>query len=181
MSGYARNVRLCQNSHLSQFAPNFAMEIKIREWDKSDLFKIQSNWLDYCRTAARSDMRLKPGFETAMAEWLMTRFEQSSSIGYIAEQDGMFAGFLIGRIGDWESVPPVIESRRIGIIDAVYVNEESRRHGIGSQLIQRAIQTMQDANVVAIETIYDAWNDESARTWRRAGFAPWMVHAYRML
>jgi GNAT superfamily N-acetyltransferase len=157
------------------------MEISIREWQKKDLFKIQSKWLDYCRTAARSDMRLKPGFETAMAEWLTTRFKQSSSIGYVAETNRMFVGFLIGRVDDWESVPPVIEPRRIGIIDAVYVNEESRRHGIASQLIQRAIQTMQEANVVAIETIYDAWNDASAQTWRRAGFAPWMVHAYRML
>jgi RimJ/RimL family protein N-acetyltransferase len=157
------------------------MEISIREWNMQDLPTIQSTWLEYCRTAARSDMRLKPGFETAMAEWLMTRFEQSSSIGFVARQDVVFAGFLIGRIGDWESVPPVIEPRRLGIIDAVYVNEELRRHGIATQLIQRAIQTMQDANVVAIETIYDAWNDASARAWRHAGFAPWMVHAYRML
>jgi len=157
------------------------MEISIREWKKDDLFKIQAQWLDYCRTAARSDMRLKPESEAAMAQWLTSLFKQSSSIGYIAEEDATLAGFLIGRIDDWESVPPVIEPRRIGIIDAVYVNEDLRRRGIASRLIQRAMQTMQDANVVAIETIYDAWNDASGQTWRRAGFAPWMVHAYRML
>jgi GNAT superfamily N-acetyltransferase len=157
------------------------MEISIREWDRKDLFKIQSKWLDYCRTAARSDMRLKPDFESAMAEWLMVRFRQSSSIGYVAEILDAFAGFIIGRINDWESVPPVIERRRIGIIDAVYVTEQFRRQGIGAQLIHRAIQRMEQANVVAVETIYEAWNDASAATWHRAGFAPWMVHAYRML
>jgi GNAT superfamily N-acetyltransferase len=166
---------------LSQFAPILAMEISIREWKRDDLFKIQSKWLDYCRTAARSDMQLKPDVETAMAKWLMARFKQTSSIGYIAEEYATLAGFLIGRIDDWESVPPLIEPRRIGIIDAVYVVEESRRQGVASRLIQRAIQTMQSANVVAIETIYDAWNDASGQTWRRAGFAPWMVHAYRIL
>jgi len=166
---------------LSQLASNLAMEISIRQWKKDDLFNIQSRWVDYCRRAARSDMQLKPDVETTMALWLTARFKQSSSIGYIAEEDGTFAGFLIGRIDDWESVPPVIEPRRIGIIDAVYVNEDLRRHGIASRLIQRAIQTMQEANVVTIETIYDAWNDASGQTWRRAGFAPWMVHAYRML
>ena len=77
--------------------------------------------------------------------------------------------------------PPVIEPRRIGIIDAVHVGEEFRRHGIGSQLIDRAIQKMQEANVVAVETIYEALNEASLQTWHRAGFAPWMVHAYRML
>jgi ribosomal protein S18 acetylase RimI-like enzyme len=166
---------------LSQFAALLAMEINIREWDRTDLSKIQSKWLDYCQTAARSDMRLKPGAEDAMTRWLTARFKQSSSIGYIAEIDQTIAGFLIGRVDDWESVPPVIEPRRIGIIDAVHVSEEFRRHGIASQLIHHAIEKMKEAHVVAVETIYEAWNEASAQTWHRAGFAPWMVHAYRML
>jgi len=157
------------------------MEISIREWEKKDLPKIQEVWLDYCRHAARSDMQLKPDSEQAMARWLLGRFKQTSTIGFVAESDGSLTGFLIGRIDDWESVPPVIESRRIGIIDAVYVIEEFRRQHIASDLIQHAIQVMEEAKAVAVETIYDAWNDASAQTWRRAGFAPWMVHAYRML
>ena len=91
------------------------------------------------------------------------------------------AGFLIGRIDDWESIPPVIKPRRIGIIDAVYVSEQFRREGIGSRLIDTTIEKMRAANAIAVETIYDAWNDASAHAWHRAGFAPWMVHAYRML
>ena len=157
------------------------MEINIREWDTTDLIKIQSKWLNYCRTAARSDMQLKRGAEDAMTRWLASRFKQASSIGYVAADSETMAGFLIGRVDDWESIPPVIESRRIGIIDAVYVSDEFRRHGIASQLIQRAIQKMQEANVVAVETIYEALNEASLQTWHRAGFAPWMVHAYRML
>jgi len=157
------------------------MEINIRKWAQADLPEIRSKWLDYCRTAARSDMRLKHNFEAAMAQWLTGRFKQSSSIGYVAEHDGTIAGFLIARVDDWDSVPPVIESRRIGIIDAVYVGEEFRRHGIASHLIQRAIEDMRRAKVVAVETIYEAWNEASAQTWHRAGFAPWMVHAYRLL
>lgn len=157
------------------------MEINIREWQRKDLVEIESKWLDFCRAAARSDMQLKRGAEDAMSRWLAVRFRQSSSIGYVAADDQMIAGFLIGRVDDWESVPPVIESRRIGIIDAVYVGEEFRRHGIASQLIHRALQKMQEANVVAVETIYEAWNEASVQTWHRAGFAPWVVHAYRML
>ena len=126
-------------------------------------------------------MRLKRNVEAAMAQWLTARFKQSSSIGYIAEQGGVVAGFLIARVDDWDSVPPVIESRRIGIIDAIYVGEEFRRQGIASHLIQRAIEEMQRANVVAVETIYEAWNEASGQTWHRAGFAPWMVQAYRLL
>ena len=74
-----------------------------------------------------------------------------------------------------------VESRRIGIIDAVYVEDGFRRHGIGRQLIDHAIEEMRKADAIAVETIYDAWNEASTKAWHRAGFAPWMVHAYRML
>ena len=157
------------------------MKINIREWIRHDLFTIGSAWLDYCRKAARSDMRLKPDCETAMAQWLVRRNEDPRSIGYIAEKDANLAGFLIGRIDEWESIPPVVEPRRLGIIDAVYVVEQYRRQGIAGQLIQRAIQRMRDENAIAVEAIYEASSDPSLKTWRAAGFAPWMVHAYRML
>ena len=157
------------------------MEISVRDWNREDLSQIQEAWLEYFKNVARSDMHLRQDAETAMKQWLDTRFRQVNALGFVAETSGVMAGFLIGRIDDWESVPPVIEPRRIGIIDAIYVSENFRRQGIGSQLIDRAIGTMRAAKAVAVETIYDAWNDASAQAWYRAGFAPWMVHAYRML
>ena len=41
--------------------------------------------------------------------------------------------------------------------------DEFRRQGIGSQLIDRAIERMRAANAIAVETIYDAWNEASDR------------------
>jgi ribosomal protein S18 acetylase RimI-like enzyme len=157
------------------------MEINIRDWNRDDLKQIRQVWLDYCRNAARSDMRLKPDAELALKQWLNDRFQQSHSLGFVAESTGLIAGFLIGRIDDWESVPPVIKPRRIGMIDAVYVREEYRRQGIGGQLIERAVEAMRATGAVAVETVYEAWNDAASAAWHRAGFAPWMVHAYRML
>jgi GNAT superfamily N-acetyltransferase len=157
------------------------MEINVREWGREDLPQIQRAWLEYFKNVARSDMHLRRDAEESMKQWLTSRCRQANSLGLVAEIDGNIGGFLIGRIDDWESVPPVIEPRRIGIIDAVYVSENYRRQGVGRQLIDRAIATMRAANVVAAETTYDAWNDASAQSWHRAGFAPWMVHAYRML
>ena len=157
------------------------MEINVRDWNREDLPQIQEAWLGYFKNVARADMHLRSDAGTAMKQWLNTRFRQVNGLGLVAESGGGIAGFLIGRIDDWESVPPVIEPRRIGIIDAIYVSENFRRQGIGSQLIDRAIERMRAAKAVAVETIYDAWNDAAAQAWHRAGFAPWMVHAYRML
>jgi len=157
------------------------MEINIREWNRGDLLQIRRAWLEFCRNAARSDMRLKREPELAMMDWLTSRFQQPATFGLIAETNNRIGGFLIGRVDEWESVPPVIEPRKIGIIDAVYVDAEFRRQGIGSQLIERAMAMLRERRAVAVETIYDAWSDASAKTWHHAGFAPWMVHAYRLL
>jgi GNAT superfamily N-acetyltransferase len=127
-------------------------------------------------------MHLKANADRAMADWLLSRFKDQGSFGLIAETDsGNRTGFLLGRIDFWESVPPIIESRNIGIIDAIYVQDAFRRKGIATLLINHATEHMRKRGAVAIETIYDAWSDASAETWRRAGFAPWMVHASRML
>ena len=157
------------------------MDFNIREWRREDLAEIQRTWLEYYQSVARADMHLRADASASMNDWLTERFRQRQTLGLIAETSATLAGFLIGRIDDWESVPPVIEPRRIGIIDAVYVPETFRRQGIGSQLIDTAVQRMRAEKAVAVETIYDAWNDASTETWHRAGFAPWMVHAYRML
>jgi GNAT superfamily N-acetyltransferase len=170
-----------ENRFLSQFILKIAMEINVRDWSRDDLPLIQRAWLEYFRHVARSDMHLRSDAEAAMKRWLGARYRQVNSLGLVAELSESLAGFLIGRIDDWESVPPVIDTRRIGIIDAVYVAERYRRQGIGRQLIDKAIAAMRVANAVAVETTYDAWNDASAQSWHRAGFAPWMVHAYRML
>jgi GNAT superfamily N-acetyltransferase len=157
------------------------MEINVRDWTRDDLPQIQTYWLDYCRSGNRSDMKLRPDADPAMKQWLADRFRELSSFGFVAEADTVVAGFLIGRVDDWDSVPPVIETRRIGMIDAVYVTEHYRRHGIGTRLIEKAVEKIRAADAVAVETVYDAWNDASSKAWHRAGFAPWMVHAYRLL
>jgi len=126
-------------------------------------------------------MQLKKDAEATMRQWLSDCCRDTHTLGLVSEAGGTFAGFLIGRVNDWESVPPVIKARRIGIIDALYVVEAYRRQGIASQLIDRATQLMREDNAIAIETIYDAWSEPSINAWRRAGFMPWMVHAYRML
>src|SRR5215831_11296872 len=98
---------------LSQLIGKFAMEINInvRKWTRDDLPQIHTAWLDYCRTVARSDMRIRPDAESAMLQWLTSRFRHPTSLGFVAEVDGRVVGFLTARIDDWESVPPVIEPR----------------------------------------------------------------------
>ena len=126
------------------------MEMNIREWSRADLVEIRRAWLEFCRNAARSDMRLKREPELAMMDWLTSRFQQPATFGLIAETKNRIGGFLIGRVDEWESVPPVIEPRKIGIIDAVYVDAEFRRQGIGV-MIDQVLSVLRAASMSAIE------------------------------
>ena len=157
------------------------MENNVRLWSHADLLPIRDAWLDYCQKNPRPDMHLRSNARAELQRWLADRFRRPDSLGYVAEIEGALGGFLIGRIDTWESDPPLVEPRKIGIIDALYVREDLRQQGIGSRLIDQAIETMKARHAVAVETVYDAWNDASVQTWHRAGFSPWMVHAYRML
>jgi GNAT superfamily N-acetyltransferase len=157
------------------------MEINIRSWRRDDLADIRRAWLLFCQNVARSDMTIRRDADSAMKRWLESRFLDNETFGLIADANNVVAGFLVARINDWESSPPIIAPRRVGIIDAVYVGNEFRKQGISGQLIDRALERMREANAMAVETIYDITDESSDRMWRRAEFAPWMVHAYRML
>ena len=157
------------------------MEINIREWILHDLPVIQESWLDFCRKAIRPDMRLKQDCEKVMTKWLNLKFRDPDTVGLIAECVGKNAGFLIARVSDWQASPPILEPRRIGIIDALYVDEQLRRKAIGTRLIKHVLQLMRDRNAVAAETIYEASETGPIETWLHAGFDPWMVHAYKVL
>ena len=57
----------------------------------------------------------------------------------------------------------------------------ARRFHIGRRLVERSLEVMREREAMAVETIYDAWSEPSSELWHRAGFAPWMVHACKML
>src|SRR5688572_32888991 len=104
--------RLCDHAALRDQTVNhdarkIPMEIIMRQWNRADLPQIQRAWLDFCRTASRPDMQLKPHPEREMTEWLMSRYRHPSSFGLIADRDAVMTGFLIGRVDEWESVPPI--------------------------------------------------------------------------
>jgi GNAT superfamily N-acetyltransferase len=157
------------------------MEINIRQWQHQDLTNIQRTWLDHCQNLTRSDLTPAQNARSAMKDWLDARFAERDSFGLVAEANHEFGGFLIGRINDWESSPPIIKPRRIGVIEAVYVTAALRRQGVAGLLVDAAIERMRAANAVAVETIYDERDDAAAGLWHHAGFLPWMVHVYRML
>ena len=155
------------------------MEIAIRDWTPSDFEPIGSSWLAAYQRVAPPDAPLRHNAERVMKEWLKDRFHDRRAVGFVAEADREFAGFLLGRIGEWESDPPILKVRRIGLIDVVYVREGHRRNGIGTRLVRHVIESAELRGAKALETTFEVSNDPAVRLWHSLGFVPWIERAYR--
>src|SRR5262245_641395 len=138
-----------------------AMEISIREWKHADLSVLARTWLDFCRSGLRADMRLRRDSERTMIEWLNVRFSEPETLGLVAEAQEGLAGFVVAHILVCETTPPVIEPRKIGIIDAVYVYEPFRGKKVAKRLIEYVLEMMRARHAVAVETTYDGSREEA--------------------
>ncbi len=97
----------------------------------------------------------------------------------MAEREGDFAGFLLGRIGEFESDPPILKRRRVGLIDVVYVVESHRRSGVATRLVRYVSDRMEIRGARALETTFEVFNEPAARLWSHLGFRPWVQRAYQ--
>ena len=157
----------------------FHMEIAIRDWQPSDFERIASLWLAAYKSVALPDAPLRNDAKRVLNQWLSDRFRDRKSLGYIGERDGDFAGFVLGRVGDWESDPPILKRRRVGMIDVVYVLEAHRRSGVATSLVQNVIQRAEVRGATALETSFEIVNEPATRLWSNLGFKPWIERAYR--
>ena len=155
------------------------MEIAIRDWQASDFKGIASLWLAAYGRDAPADAPLRHDADRVLTRWLSDRFRDRKSFGYVAERNGDFAGFALGRIGEWESNPPILKRRRVGLIDVVYVLDVHRRAGVATLLVQSVIERAEVAGATAMETTFETGDPSAAGLWRKMGFKPWIERAYR--
>ena len=155
------------------------MENAIRNWTESDLDRIVEVWLASLQDVVREDVELRPDPDQPLRGWLLERLKQPEAFGFVAETGWDFAGFLLGRVTTWESEPPILAPRRVGVIDVVYVAEPNRRRGVGSQLVEEALAYAARRGVSIVETTYETANPDAARMWKKLGFRAWMESVYR--
>ena len=155
------------------------MEIAVRDWQASDFERITSLWLAAYGRVALPDAPLRNDADRVLGEWLSDRFRDRKSLGYVAERDGDFAGFVLGRMGEWESDPPILKRRRVGLIDVVYVVEGHRRFGVATRLVQYVIERAEVRGATALETSFEINSEPATGFWWSLGFQPWIGRAYR--
>lgn len=120
----------------------------------------------YVRPAERSDLLDIYRIETDAFDqpWPFDAFEQYvGESGFLVAVDDGVLGFIVADVVSNEGMP-------IGHIKDLAVHRESRRSGIGSLLLDRAIEVLEDERVQAIRLEVREGNEAAVDLYRNYGF-----------
>ena len=153
-------------------------EVKIVEAGVERLDDIESLWRamhEYHAEVAGEAREVAP-FRGAEDSWRRRRseFERWMTAGdawlLIAEREGSPVGFAFFRIGDSDWSFETDE--RMGELEALSVEPELRRWGIGSMLMEQVELRLAAAGVAFIGLTVIAGNEDALRFYERWGMAP---------
>ncbi|MGA6948246.1 MAG: GNAT family N-acetyltransferase [Solirubrobacterales bacterium] len=153
-------------------------EVEIIEARADRLDDIESLWraMHEYHAEVAGEVREVAPFRRAKDSWRRRRgeFERWMRAGdawlLIAEREGSPVGFAFFRIceGDWSFET----SERMGELEALSVEPELRRWGIGSLLMEEVEQRLAAAGVGFIGLAVVAGNEDALRFYKRWGMAP---------
>lgn len=86
---------------------------------------------------------------------------------YVADLEGEIAGFVSGYIVRRN---PHLQTERVGKVDNIFVADEYRGNGIGTQLLESLFQFYKNNEIVYIEISCDLQNADAMRLYKRLGF-----------
>lgn len=122
--------------------------------------------------AFEPDRRLDEAYGEDQFAYLMKNLD--SGAVFLAEREGAPAGWLM--VYEHEAPPYVLEAeRRTAIICELYVEEAARGQGIGRALIAAAEDWSRSRGLGVVQIGHLAENRPAARSYEKAGFAPYVV------
>lgn len=84
-----------------------------------------------------------------------------------AEEGNRIIGYLRGSV---ENSPEYASPEKIGIVYDLFVDEKSRKEGIGQKLLEQAIEWFKGKKIENIELSVDARNQSGVKFWEKSGF-----------
>ncbi len=110
-----------------------------------------------------------PTGDLLVKEWISS-FERTLgrfSFLWVAEQEGVMKGFLLGRL---KRTPAYLGGVMVGEISDLYIGEDLRGQGTGRQLVETAIERFNSLKVHSIEVQIMAQNSGGLAFWNTLGF-----------
>ena len=118
-----------------------------------------------------------PGEQIADAYLARLRQEVAAKRGaiFIAERNGVFAGFAVGWIIERDHIPESADSNRFGYLSDICVMPAYRRQRIAQRLLAALEQHFASAGITRFRLFTLAANASARATYESAGFAAYEI------
>ncbi len=118
-------------------------------------------------------------FKFQIKNWLQQVSNQPASLIIIALKDDQAVGFIMGMVE-----PQTNQFSRYklhGLIQALYVNPNHRRQGIGQQLVEQLEMAFIEHRVPYCDLSYHPKNITARKFWKKLGFIPAQIISRKFL
>ena len=152
-------------------------DLLIRKIEERDVEAVGRLWYQlslYHENFARY-YAVRPDTEAILGDHVRDLMHRNC-IFFVAEAGGRVVGFVSGYI---VMRNPQLVVDRVGKVDNIFVDDEFRGKGIGTQLLEQLFAYIKSQNVVYIELSCDFANDRALELYKRLGFKEQKVFMVR--
>ena len=127
---------------------------------------------------AQNPAHFKPADRQEVAAWFRSLIEKPTVSIWLAEQDGVAAGYVSALVYERPETP-FSRARKWLEIDQIGVRAECRRNGIARRLVERVVQSAREKGIRDVELTSWCFNENAQAAFRRLGFVPKYVRFTR--
>ena len=151
--------------------------LKIRPAVGSDLDRLVDLWRLLMQFHQELDPRIrhKQGAEQVWRDFAKRHMAENDRFLFVAEVSGEVVAYVMGSV---EPNPPVMEPTTHGIVQDIYVLDDSRRQGVGTQLWLAALEWFRAKGQTDVELNVAALNPLAGEFWRSQGFADYLIRLH---
>ena len=149
----------------------------IRRADLADIphLVILKGELQKLHSEIDSVWKLKSDWESVFRTYFLNMFNRENTSIAVLQVDGSYAGYCIAII---KESPPFLESRQYGFINDIFVADDFRRRGFGSELLNEALEWFLSYDVKRVELNLAYGNTASRAFWSNQGFSTFVERKY---
>ena len=153
------------------------MAMTIRHARDSDIADLRRAFIELQEVERSLHDSRVPGEEVAdrYLEWLAARVRENCGAIFVADEDGIFRGFIAGWIANDDHLIETADSNRFGFISDLCVLKEARGRGVAQQLLAAAEQHLAHYGVARLRIGALAGNVAARAAYVKYGFSPYEI------
>lgn len=158
------------------------MKVRVRTATAADLDAVVARWQELIEAHAALEPILyavEPHAPASYRAFARRQMDAHRGLVLVADRgDARVVGYLMGGVGRRS---PVYSVREVGMVFDLAVRPDLRGHGIGSALVDVAVERFAGWGLDWVQVNYAPDNTLAAPFWRARGFTTLLSEAYRAI